>query len=67
MSTQAEIVERHANLKARAEAEGLTLESTLEDFRFVNMPGSNGIIAFKTLDELELFLRGYELGKHSLR
>lgn len=64
--SQSEIVGKYKSLYERAGAVGLVLLSDYVDhFYFNNIPGSDGRIAFNKLDDLERFLRGYELGYQS--
>lgn len=65
MSTQAEIVEKHKALYERAGAVGLTLKTMHDSFEFTDVPGSKGIILFGSLEQVEIFIRGYELGYKS--
>lgn len=59
--TEVEAVEKHKELYNRAGAVGLTLKTNGEWFEF-NIQQANGLIALKTLAEIEIFVRGYELG-----
>lgn len=59
------IVDRWNELHDRAAAVGLTLKTGANDFRFNDVPGSNGAVILNNLTDVGLFLRGYELGYKS--
>lgn len=52
-------------LKERANALGITPRVESGKFVIKDVPNSHGAIAHQHLDELEIFIRGYELGFES--
>ncbi len=61
--SQAEIIEKFNSLSRRCEDIGITLKIVPnEQLGFFDVPGSNGFIGFDDIDQLEIFVRGYELG-----
>ena len=62
--TQSETVEKFKNLYDRAAACGLVLKLNGEYFEF-NIGHANGLISYRNLEEVETFIRGYELGYES--
>ena len=57
---EAEMVNKHKELYERCGAVGLTLKTAEDRFEF-NIKEANGIITMDKLEEVERFLRGYEL------
>ena len=58
---ESQVVSKHRELYERAGAVGLTLKTCGGLFQF-NIKGANGLINIRKLSEVELFIRGYELG-----
>ena len=57
---EAEIINKHKEIYERCGAVGLTLKTSSDRFEF-NIKEANGLITMDTLEEVERFLRGYEL------
>lgn len=58
---ESQVVSKHKELYERAAAVGLVLKTCSGVFQF-NIAGADGLINIRKLSEVELFLRGYELG-----
>ena len=61
---EAETITKYKELYELAAGYGLILKAEGEAFTF-NVPKADGLIIFKKLSEVELFVRGYELGYNS--
>lgn len=59
--TEAGTVIKYEELYHRAAAVGLALRARNGRFEF-NIRAANGLIAYRTLPEVEMFVWGYELG-----
>ena len=57
---ESKVVRKYKELYGRAGAVGLTLKTNIGQFEF-NIPEARGIISMETLEEVELFLRGFEI------
>ena len=63
---EAKLIEDYEQLKQRANAVGLTIKTDFNDqFSIADAPGSNGLVCFKSLNDLNNFIYGYELGYKS--
>lgn len=64
MNQQVQIVSKFLLLKERAKAIGITLKinSGFQPmyFEFPDVPKASGIIPFDTIEEVEIFIYGYE-------
>ena len=60
--TESECVSKYIELKKRAEVVGITPLPKGGIFEINDVPKSNGVVIFNNLLELEVFIRGYELG-----
>lgn len=61
MTDEAVLVARFNEINERASLCGLTIKTNVDCFE-VNIPKRDGKIYYKTLDSLEIFVFGYEMG-----
>lgn len=64
-NTEAGAVLAWDDLKKRAGAVGITPQVERGKFQIRDIPSAHGEVICECLDELELFIRGYELGYKS--
>ncbi len=63
---EVELIAKYEQTREQAAAVGLTVKHDhLDQFTIADVPKSNGLVCFKTLDELATFIYGYELGYYS--
>lgn len=61
-----EIVRKFDDLRKQAESVGITVKiDALDKFTIADIPNSKGLVCFDTIDELSMFIYGYELGYKS--
>ena len=61
-----EIIRRFEGIRLRASAVGLTIMTDFNDqFSITDVPKSDGLVCFDTLNDLDNFIYGYERGYKS--
>ena len=61
-----EMVAKYEQVKEQAGSVGLTIKhDQLDQFTIADVPKAQGLVCFKSLEELSTFIYGYELGYNS--